>query len=83
MTRVDIYTYSKDREIIGNHTWRTEYIYVRLGRKFFRLHDLTEINILDESNQRDDGFTIKGKISRLNKFKIRFKLVKRLLEQTK
>lgn len=83
MTRVDIYKYAKDREIIGNHNWRTEYKYVRLGSKFFRLHDLMEINILNESNQNDNDFTINGKISKIKKIKIVFELVLRLLSQTK
>ena len=40
MTRVDIYKYAKDRELVGNHNWRVEYKYVRIGSKFFRSHDL-------------------------------------------
>jgi hypothetical protein len=83
MTRVDIYKYAKDKEIIGNYNWKTDYKYVRLGFKFFRLHDLVEINILDESNQNDTDFTICGKISKFEKFKIRFSLVIKLLRQTK
>ena len=36
MTRVDIYKYAKDRELVGNHNWRVEYKYVRIGSKFFK-----------------------------------------------
>ena len=83
MTRVDIYKYAKDRELVGNHNWRVEYKYVRIGSKFFRTHDLMEINILDEWNQNDADFGICGKISKFEKFKIRFKLIMKLLRQTK
>ena len=83
MTRVDIYKYAKDRELVGNHNWRVEYKYVRIGSKFFRTHDLMEINILDESNENDADFKICGKISRFKKIKIRFSLVMKLLRQTK
>ena len=83
MTRIDIYRYAKDKEIIGNHSWRADYVYVRVGLKFFRLNDLMEINILKESSQNDDDFEICGKISTIAKLKIRIKLVFRLLSQTK
>ena len=83
MTRMDIYRHSKDKEIIGNHNWRKGYAYVRVGTKFFRLHDLMEINIWSESNQNDNDFKICGKISTITKLKIRMKLVLRLLNQTK
>lgn len=83
MTRIDIYRYAKDKEIIGNHNWRAGYVYVRVGSKFFRLNDLMEKNILNESSQNDDNFKICGKISTIAKLKIRIKLVFRLLRQTK
>lgn len=83
MTRVDIYKYSKDKEIIHNHKWQSSYKYVRVGSCFYRLHDLMEINILNESNQNDNDFTIIGKISIFEKFKIRFRLVNKLLNQTR
>ena len=83
MTRIDIYKYSKDKEIIGNHNWRKDYVYERVGTKFFRLNDLMEINILNESSQKDDDFKICGKITTIAKLKIRIKLVFRLLSQTK
>ena len=50
---------------------------------FFRLHDLVKVNILDESNENDTGFIIRGKISRFKKLKIRLSLVMKLLRQTK
>lgn len=83
MTRVDIYKYSRDRDIIGNHNWQSSYKYVRVGELFFRLHDLMKVNILDESNQNDADFAICGKISKFEKFKIRFNLIMKLLRQTK
>ena len=67
MTRADIYKYSKDRDIISHHNWRIDYQYIRVGSLFFRLHDLIKVNILDESNQNDTGFIIRGKISRFKK----------------
>ena len=83
MTRMDIYKYSKDRDIIHNYNWQINYKYVRIGKMFFRLHDLIEVNILSESNQNDTEFTICGKISRFKKIKIRFSLIMNLLKQTK
>lgn len=82
MTRMDIYKYSKDRDIIKNHKWQTSYRYIRIGNNFYR-DDLVKINILNESNQNDDDFGIKGKISVFEKIKFRFRLVKKLLQQTK
>ena len=82
MTRTDIYIYSKDRDIIKNHNWRPSYRYIRIGNNFYR-DDLLEINILDESNQNDSDFTINEKISVFEKIKFRFRLVKKLLQQTK
>ena len=83
MTRTDIYKYSRDRDIIGNHNWQSSYKYVKIGTMFFRLHDLMKVNILDESNENDTDFKICGKISRFKKIKIRFSLVMKLLRQTK
>lgn len=82
MTRMDIYKYSKDRDIIKNHKWRPSYRYIRIGSNFYRDY-LLEINILNESNQNDDDFGIEGKISVFEKIKFRFRLVKKLLQQTK
>ena len=81
MTRMDIYIYSKDREIIKNHRWQPSYRYIRIGQNFYR-DDLLEVNILNESSQNDSDFTINGKISRLEKLKFRIKLVLKLLRQT-
>ena len=83
MTKTDIYKYSKDRDIISHHNWRIDYQYVRVGSLFFRLHDLVEVNILDESNENDADFTIRGKISKFKKFKIRLNLIMKFLRQTK
>ncbi len=83
MTRTDIYKYSRDRDIIGNHNWQSSYKYVKIGTMFFRLHDLMKVNILDESNENDTDFKICGTISRFKKIKIRFSLVMKLLRQTK
>jgi hypothetical protein len=82
MTRIDVYKYSKDREIIKNHRWQKTYRYIRIGSKFYR-DDLMEINILEESNQHDNDFTINGKISLFQKFTFRIRLVLKLLRQTK
>lgn len=83
MTRIDVYKYSKDREIIHNHKWQSSYKYVRIGSCFYRLHDLVEINILNESNENDKDFTVCGKISIFKKIKIRLELVRKLLRKTK
>lgn len=83
MTRIDIYKYTEDRQKIGNHNWQHNYIYVKIGNCFYRLHDLMEINILNESNEKDDNFVCRGKISILQKFIIRLKLIKRLWVKTR
>lgn len=81
MTRVDIYSFAKDRDIITNRKWQSNYRYIRIGFYFYR-EDLTKINILDESNQNDTDFVIVGKISRFKKVQFVFRLLKQVIEQT-
>lgn len=82
MTKIDIYTSAIDRQIIVNRNWSTSsFRYVKIGSKFYRYHDLLEVNMLNETD--NDQWKLGQQITLLEKLKFRIRLVLKVWRETK
>ena len=79
MTRTEIYTSSRDRDVIVEEAWQNGKMrYIRLGSVFYR-DDLTKIDMLNEKDT--DQWKLKGQITRSEKLILCRKIVKQLVKQ--
>lgn len=82
MTRLDIYCGARDRDIIVNREWSTNYRYIKIGSKVIQDSGslITEINILNEKDTNE--WMIIGQISKLNKLRLRLRMLRQVWRQT-
>lgn len=82
MTRLDIYCGARDRDIIINREWSTNYRYIKIGSKVIQDsgHFITTVNMLTEKDT--DQWMIKGQISKLDKLRLRLRMLRQVWRQT-